>query len=414
MKINKIILTSCLALLLVNLSAPAMGSVRYSVSWNPISDPSVDQVRIYRSLDGVDFEYIAAVSSSNTEYIDPDLQSGIRYYYSLRASNSFGAESGFSSIVSGMSLLETCAEAEKDLCRLGEIRETSETSCEVSWTSATPTYGKVRYWILGSDAIDETEMTQTASTSHTVSLTGLENYRIYLIQAVSKDGSGNMTRSWIEYHTTGSQGSTDVDYVLSEQSLEVPEDGSSQFGVRLSAMPDSPVEAFVAVTSGDEDIAIQSGASLTFTAADWDQYQFVTVSAAEDTDDLNGQAELIVATASGFFVNAATLTVVEKDNDPFTGDEPPVENASQIAIFPVPFIPAEGNLQFQNLPENGNLAIYDLKGRRVWETDWAGQTSLEWNGTNSNSAAAATGRYFIVIRDPGGNIIEKRVILAVR
>lgn len=413
MKFHKIIAACIFALLLAGVSIPAQSAVRYTISWNPITDPSVAQVRVYRSMDQTNFQYIGSAPVSSTEYIDPELEEGIRYYYSLKASNAFGAESGFSSVVSGLTLNESSTQAELDQCRITGVATVDETSCQVDWTSEAASNGKVRYWLMGSAVIEEVESSSSMSTSHSVTLSGLDPYRVYMIQTVANDGAGTMTRSLIEYHTTGGTGA-DVDFVLSTESIEVPEDGTSQFGVRLSAMPTGTVEVLVAVTGGDPDIAVESGASLTFTAADWDQYQFVTLSASEDQDNENGNAQIIIATSGGFFVPSTDITAVEDDNDPGGTDPPPIVQGVQISIFPVPFLPAEGNLQFQNLPADGNLCIYDLKGRRVWETAWAGQTNLEWNGTNTNSVEAAAGRYFIVIRDTGGNVVEKRVILAVR
>ncbi len=413
MKFHKIVAASCLALLLAGISIPAQSAARYTVSWNPVTDPTVVEVRVFRSTDQSDYQYIGSTPVLNSEYIDSGLEEGVRYYYCLRAANAFGAESGFSSVVSGLTLTESSTQAELDQCRINEIVAVDETTCRIDWSSETASNGKVRYWLMGSAVIEEIQSTSTMSTDHSVTISGLDPYRIYMIQTVAHDGVGTLTRSCIEYHTTGGTGA-DVDFEVSTSSIDVPEGGTGQFGVRLSAMPTGTVEVLVAVTGGDSDIAIQSGAALTFTATDWDQYQFVTVSAAEDQDNEDGSAQIIVATAAGFFVPPTDISAVEDDNDPGGTENPPIVQGVQISIFPVPFLPAEGNLQFQNLPADGNLCIYDLKGRRVWETTWTGQTNLEWNGTNTNSVEAAAGRYFIVIRDPGGNVVEKRVILAVR
>lgn len=413
MKSRKKILASCLTLILLTVSLPVWGSTSYSISWNPPTDPSVAQVRVYRSTDQTNYEYIGNVPVTMTEYVDSGLDEGIRFYYILKAANAFGVESAASSVVSGLTLNESNTQAELDLCSISDIVAVDETTCRVNWTSETASFGKVRYWIMGSTEVNEAVSDASPATDHTVTLSGLEPYKVYMIQSVANDGAGTLTRSCIEFHTTGGTGA-DVDFVVSTQSVEIPEGGSGQVGVRLSAMPSESVEVLVAVTSGDSDIAIQSGGSLTFTTANWNQYQFVTISAAEDQDNVSDEAQLIVATSAGFFVPSITITAVEDDNDLGGEEPPPIITGAQIAIYPVPFVPSEGNLQFQNLPTDGNVSIYDLKGRRVWERTWAGQTSLEWNGTNINSVDAAAGRYFIVIRDPGGNVVEKRVILAVR
>lgn len=94
--------------------------------------------------------------------------------------------------------------------------------------------------------------------------------------------------------------------------LVVPEGGTAAIRVRLAQQPlASVIVAVAAVAGGDTDFSF-SPASLTFTPANWDSYQQVTVSAAEDPDTVNGQA-IIRCTSSGWM--SREITVTEEDND---------------------------------------------------------------------------------------------------
>lgn len=79
---------------------------------------------------------------------------------------------------------------------------------------------------------------------------------------------------------------TDMDTVT------VPEGDTATFQVKLSAQPSAAVTVTVGRAGGDADVTVQSGASLTFTPANWATYQAVTLSAAEDSDTVNGSATM--------------------------------------------------------------------------------------------------------------------------
>jgi len=83
-------------------------------------------------------------------------------------------------------------------------------------------------------------------------------------------------------------------------------------------------------------------------------------------------------------------------------------------IFPVPFNPDEGQLHFANIPESGTVTIYDLRGRKVYRRSWSGTTSIVWDGKNEWNTIVSSGRYYIVIKRPDGEVIDKRAILIVR
>ncbi|MER6827986.1 glycoside hydrolase family 6 protein [Streptosporangium sp. NPDC000563] len=123
-------------------------------------------------------------------------------------------------------------------------------------------------------------------------------------------------------------GNTTPSIVASPTSLSVPEGSSRTVGFRLSQAPSGNVTVSLAKT-GDSDITI-APSTLTFTTANWNTAQNVTVSAAQDADQTNGTAT-ITATAPGH--TAATVAVTEADDD---GPTTPVEHVDN------PYADADG------------------------------------------------------------------------
>jgi len=100
--------------------------------------------------------------------------------------------------------------------------------------------------------------------------------------------------------------------LTSVSSMSVPEGGTNTFQVRLSSQPTSDVVVAVAWASGDTNLTVTGGSSLTFTTNNWATYQTVTVAAAEDADAANGSATI---TCSGAGLTSGSVTATELDND---------------------------------------------------------------------------------------------------
>jgi len=122
---------------------------------------------------------------------------------------------------------------------------------------------------------------------------------------ISAPGLANRDIEAKEIDDDGLQFVTDVDEVT------VPEEQTASFQVKLSAQPSSDVTAGVARISGDSDINVVSGPSLNFTPGNWDSYQPVTLQAAKDEDEEDGQATIGIG-ATGMPVK--TITAKEQDN----------------------------------------------------------------------------------------------------
>ena len=100
--------------------------------------------------------------------------------------------------------------------------------------------------------------------------------------------------------------------VLSASSIAVNEGSTASLTARLSSAPSSNVTVTTARTSGDTDLTVSAGASLTFTPSNWNTPQTITLAAAQDADTVAGTASFSVG---GSGVTGATLTATEVDDD---------------------------------------------------------------------------------------------------
>jgi cellulose 1,4-beta-cellobiosidase len=95
--------------------------------------------------------------------------------------------------------------------------------------------------------------------------------------------------------------------IVSPTVVHVPEGGSADVSVRLSAPPTANLTFVNSAGAGDVDITICAGQTLTFTPANWNVAQLVRICAAEDSEFGNGVRFFLIAGVS--------VTAVEVDND---------------------------------------------------------------------------------------------------
>lgn len=100
--------------------------------------------------------------------------------------------------------------------------------------------------------------------------------------------------------------------VVRPLSVTVGEGQTAIFTVALGMSGAGSVEVTSAVTSGDPDIVVASGAVVTFDSSNYDHPQAVTLSAAEDEDFENGSA-LVTVSAPDF--HPITVRITESEND---------------------------------------------------------------------------------------------------
>jgi predicted outer membrane repeat protein len=104
----------------------------------------------------------------------------------------------------------------------------------------------------------------------------------------------------------------DQGFVLSSESVTVPEGQTATFTVALSLDPCGTLDATVAVVSADLDITVASGAVLTFDSSDYHLPQLVTLAAAQDTDYFNSSVLILI---SGLSFSTAGITATEWDDE---------------------------------------------------------------------------------------------------
>ena len=102
---------------------------------------------------------------------------------------------------------------------------------------------------------------------------------------------------------------------VSPTSLTVTEGATGTLSVALRSQPSGDVA--LAISSDNLDVTVAPTTALTFTAANWDTAQTVTVSAAQDTDEAHEAATLILDPDGNDydFVISTVLTVTVTDDD---------------------------------------------------------------------------------------------------
>ncbi len=100
--------------------------------------------------------------------------------------------------------------------------------------------------------------------------------------------------------------------VTSSTALPVMQGFTGSFGVALSAVPAATVTVSVARSTGSTGLSVSAGASLTFTPANWDTVQNVTIAA----DTTSTGAATFTVSSAGYTPAAVTLTEVASSAPP--------------------------------------------------------------------------------------------------
>ncbi|MFI6484806.1 glycoside hydrolase family 6 protein [Nonomuraea sp. NPDC050663] len=131
---------------------------------------------------------------------------------------------------------------------------------------------------------------------------------------VASTGLTSVTVNATESDNDGGTGTQAL--VVSPTAVSVNEGGSATYGVRLQSQPTGNVTVTSTAGSGDSDLTVSGGGSLTFTTSNWNTAQNVTIAAAEDSDETNGTRPFTVASTG---LTSVTVTATESDNDGGTG-----------------------------------------------------------------------------------------------
>ncbi|NAS27093.1 cellulose 1,4-beta-cellobiosidase [Herbidospora sp. NEAU-GS84] len=149
--------------------------------------------------------------------------------------------------------------------------------------------------------------------------------------------------------------------VVTPTTVSVPEGGTATYSVRLQAQPTSNVTVTSTAGSGDTNLTVSSGGSLTFTSANWATPQNVTLAAAQDSDSTNGSRTITVASSGLASVN---VTANEADDDPGT--------TQSLVVSPTALTVPEGNTAIFGV----RLAIAPTSNVTVTTTAGSGDADL--------------------------------------
>jgi len=187
-----------------------------------------------------------------------------------------------------------------------------------------------------------------------------------------------------------------LQFITNVTTVSVPEGSTASFQVRLSAQPSATILASVFRLGGDTSITVQSGGNLTFTAANWQTYQTVTLAAAEDADTTNGQATMRIS-ATG--VPNKDITATELDDDADNGT---------ISLVLDPSLSPAGTLFDAKVEISGNAKTVGIFGLDLvynaaffnYKNKEAGTLTGNWTITVDSSTAG-----LLKIRGTGGTTI---------
>lgn len=186
--------TALILLGFISTSLSAQTTASYLVSWEANPEPDITGYIVYRSLTPADPNPtpLDTVGASTLSFVDAGRLPGTAYYYRIKAMNASGQTSSFSNTCSAFTVPQDASDAMKDLCRITTKTKTSNSSYDISWTTALATMGFVQY---DRDAVLDSLSDWddgTYATSHTVPIGGLVSPSTYYVRAVAYDGSDNM------------------------------------------------------------------------------------------------------------------------------------------------------------------------------------------------------------------------------
>ena len=173
-------------------------------------------------------------------------------------------------------------------------------------TSGTATSGS-DYTALGTTTINAglTSATLTLTPVNDTDSEGPETATVAAAPSASYTVGASATATIIDDESDGTQ-----TLVVSPSAVGVVEGNTATFDVSLGTAPAATTTVTVARQSGDADITVQSGASLTFTPANWNTPQTVTLAAASDADAVNSTAVIIVSSPAR---PSLLVTATERD-----------------------------------------------------------------------------------------------------
>ncbi|MFI9595863.1 glycoside hydrolase family 6 protein [Nonomuraea sp. NPDC052265] len=156
------------------------------------------------------------------------------------------------------------------------------------------------------------------NTAQTVTLAAAQDADTTAGTAAFSVGGTGVTSATVNATEVDDDAVVEQALLVTPTSVTVPEGGTATYTVKLAAQPSANVTVTSTAGSGDADLTVSGGGSLTFTPANWNTAQTVTLAAAQDSDTANGTRPFTVA-STGLTSKTVTATEADDDGQPPTG-----------------------------------------------------------------------------------------------
>ena len=177
----------------------------------------------------------------------------------------------------------------------------------VAGANGTITGAKVQEIIQGGDSSQVTAVPKAGC--YFVNWTGTNGFVTTTTNPLTvSDVQGNMTIT--------ANFASSIQIATTTPTLTITEGSTATFGVKLTAGPGATKTVSISRTAGDTSVTVQNPnpAILTFDNTNWNEYQTVTLFAAEDANILNSTATITLS-SSGSGTTNKTVAVTCTDND---------------------------------------------------------------------------------------------------
>ncbi|MGB0717182.1 MAG: PKD domain-containing protein, partial [Phycisphaerae bacterium] len=154
---------------------------------------------------------------------------------------------------------------------------------------------------------DGTVMNWGPTVSHSYSQAGT-----YTVIMTITDGAGQRASDSVEVTVDQGSGSNAQLEVVAEQPEIITEGSTNSFLVRLTEHPEGSVNVTIDHIAGDSDLSVASGFTLVFTPGNWDDFQSVSLAAAQDTDRSSDFATFSLSSPGMLSVDVEAM---ERDDD---------------------------------------------------------------------------------------------------
>lgn len=144
--------------------------------------------------------------------------------------------------------------------------------------------------------------------------------------------------------------------------------------------------------------------------SEWDDSQYATNHSVTLTGLLAPHTYYLRAVS---YDGDDNMVVSALDTLVITGDNPTPVSAPLLAIYPVPYNPGMGTMQFDNLPAGGSVAVISGNGLEVWNKKLGSETSTSWDGINNQGSPVMSGVYYVIVKNSSGTVVDKRPVMVV-